>query len=179
MIDFTAAENALHAWVTTATGLGAQQVVWPGGPRPVGAYVALRITGMTAIGRDSAVAERAATPTPGAELTMRITGARSARFGLQAFGAAGKSLLDRVVAAAARPTVRQALRVAGVGLGPIGAINVLDGDRDGLFEERAVLDIVIHVGSADSEAATYIQHVEIAENTGQGDRTSTVTGPPV
>jgi len=53
-IPWTTVEDAIQAWIVAGSGLAADHVIWSdqGGPRPVGQYVAMRVSILANRGRD-------------------------------------------------------------------------------------------------------------------------------
>lgn len=168
-MNWTTIENAIHAWIVNGAQLPPEKVIWAAqrGPVPADPFVLLRLADLRAIGRDGVDTANNPTPTPGNELVVTVRGSRALRLSVQTFG--GTSLgdtsdlarLQRVLMAATLPTVRDALGAAGVGLGPIGGVTVIDGDRNGMFEPRAAVDVEIYVASELAATGTFIEHLEV------------------
>ena len=173
MTDPTTIENAIHAWISAGSGLSPKQVIWAGqgGPAPSGPYISLRLTDLGQVGQDWIDVEPAADPEPGAEVEYKLRGVRTRTLTIQVFGgsplgsSSNAAVLSRALTARALPSIESALRAGGVGIGPIGAITVIDRTRSGLFEARAVVDVTIHLVSELSETGTTIESVETTNET--------------
>lgn len=159
---WSAAENAIHAWVATSSQLPPSSVIWAAqrGPIPATQYILLRLVDARTIGRDWTDYPSATDP------NVLVRGVRTLRLSMQAFNGpplgsnSNMAVLDRVILLAANSDL---LRDAGVGLGRIGTINVIDGDRSGLLEPRAAVDVDIHVTCEAIGAGTTIEHVELLD----------------
>lgn len=166
-MDFGAIENAIHAWVVAGSGLLAANVIWAGqgGPEPTGRYISIRLPGLRRIGSDWKEYSG------GLANVVTSRGVRTMTLSLQTFNGAplgnnsNLATLERVISAAAD---RELLAAGGVGLGSVGAITVIDGDRSSLLDPRAVVDVVIHLASETLGTGTTIEHVEATNQiTGQ------------
>jgi hypothetical protein len=122
--------------------------------------------------------DTATTTHAGAEIISRARGTRTATVSIQAFPAAGvvggatsaRALLELVRAHAALPTRREALRVAGIGLAPLGAVSSIDGViGSALFEPRATLEATLHLASEVTETGTYIESALLQRVDEDGD----------
>jgi hypothetical protein len=181
-MNWTAIENALHAWAVAGSGYAAQKVIWSmqEGPRPTGPYIALRLATIDGIGQDWTDYENIDEPEEGAELRVYARGMREATLTFQAFaGVDGVStgaamplaVLNAVTSAAKLPSVRSALQAAGVGIGEINAAQALEGSLgQAVLEPRAVMEARLFLASEIQETATYIQHVRL-ENISTGAST--------
>lgn len=187
MIDPVAIENAIHAWIAAGTQLAAAQVIWAAqrGPTPVGVYVSLRLAELRRVGLDWIDQVEVEDPEPGEELEFHVRGPRTLNLSIQLFNAPGvgagngTALLERALTARALPSIAAALRAGGVGIGEVGAVIPIDGDRDGLFESRASVDVAIHVAADLVELGTYIERVEITSEVIESVETVTwVPDPP-
>ncbi len=158
-MDFDAIENAIHAWVVASSGLLAANVIWAGqgGPEPTGRYIAIRLPGLRRLGSDWK--EYAG----GVANVVTQRGVRTMTLSLQAFNGpplgnnSNLATLERVISA----SDLDLLAAGGVGLGPVGAITVIDGDRSSLLDPRAVVDVTIHLASERTGTGTTIEHVEV------------------
>lgn len=181
-IPWTTIEDALHAWVHAASGLAADRVIWvdQGGPRPVGTYIAMRLTSLRQVSDDWTVTEEADDPQPGAELARHARGHRVVTLGLQCFAdatAAAKVLADVI---AAIPLHADALDVAGIGVGPIGTMARVDqGGAGRLLDSRAAIDVDLHLASEVSDTITNIEHVQVTlDEPTVGEIETWIPGPP-
>jgi hypothetical protein len=171
-VNWTAIENAIHSWVVASSQLSAANVIWAAqrGPIPTSQYILLRLADVKTVGRDWTDYES----------TVQVRGVRTLRLSMQAFNGAplgsssNMAILERVILLAANSDL---LRDGGVGLGPIGTINIIDGNRSTLLEPRAVVDIEIHVASELVGTGTTIEHVEVLDQT--SGRTIVIDRPSI
>lgn len=170
---WNAMENAIIAWIVAGSGLATSKVVWAqqSNERPAGAYISVRLRSIATFGEDWDVISDNPTPTAGAEILRTTRGMRRLTVGMQAFagvdgagtGATAPFGLLHGVAAAAESEIRQAaLDAGGVGIMSVGPVQSIDGTLGaGLFEPRAVLEVLASVTSEMVETATYIETVEV------------------
>jgi hypothetical protein len=130
----TQVENALHAWVVYATGLGASSVIWANqdGPRPDRPFAVLKIADVADVGKPwvNRSTTNAAKPNPNLVYAARtqkrfrfevdvvtnsVTGETSAR-----------ALLQLVRTRQALPYVQALLQAIPLGVSEFGPITVLD-----------------------------------------------------
>ena len=114
------------------------------------------------------VVDTAETERQGQELTVSARGMRTAVLVLQAFGAPGigegaTPILVDVVAALALH--EYALDQAGIGVGEVGPVQLIEGRRGGILEPRARVEVVIHFGSELEAFETYIARTIITVTT--------------
>lgn len=173
-MDWSTIEQGIQAWAAAGSGLPDGRVIWSlqSGDRPATPYIALRLTAVRVVGTDWNEAVDAASPTSGAEIEHRARGHRRALLEVQAHGGpahgAGSAvaLLERLQARSVLPTVRDALVDAGVGLGRFEGVTSLDGMvGDATLESRAAFEVPIFLASEVSEFGTYIEHVELENET--------------
>jgi hypothetical protein len=163
-IAWSTIEDALHAWVRTASGLAADHVIWvdQGGPRPDGTYIAMRLASLRTIGDEWITTEDAPDPQPGAELLRKVRGHRVVTLGLQCFAdatTASKVLADVIAGIALHA---ESLDIAGIGIGPISAMTRIDqGGAGGLLKSRAAVDVDLHLSSEVSDFVTFIERVHV------------------
>lgn len=185
--------KAIHDWVKNSSGLvadsaGRGPVIWSGqkAPRPNAPYIALTLLGDQPVAQDWMTVEDVAPEEaePGADLEFTMVGPRSERLRIECFAAEEvwasvrpERVLRRVIAARRLPSHAQALRAAGIGLGPVGQVNLLAIDRAQLFEPRVQVEIALHTISEISERGTWIERVEI-ESEVSGITLPTVIVPP-
>jgi hypothetical protein len=163
-IAWTTVENALHAWIVAATGLAATSVTGNGGPRPPMPYIVMQLAGPRPIGHDWRVYDDAPDPQPGAELRVRAQGHRMARLQLQCF--AGEDSGNEAVrvlsdAISALSLHVHDLDVAGIGIGDVAPIQLIEGRRGGILDPRAVCEIELHLGSEVEGRETYIERLQL------------------
>lgn len=176
-------ENAIHTWVTQASGLAADHVLWEGRhPYPSGAWILMRVDAGGTFGRPWI--SRA--PSGVDEILYKAQGLRRATLRLQLIdGAEGGeascvALLELVLRKRILPSFAQALSAGGVGVLTEGPVQWIPATRANgeIFEPRAVVDIELTHASEVSEVGPAIKHVELEGNVGFGDETTWVPDPP-
>lgn len=178
----TTAEDAIQAWVVTGSGLASDHVIWtgdgPSGPQPAGAYISMRITDddtasddwMTPRRNGSAIEYRVRSHHMA---TIELTCNAGASYGS---GRAGM-ILRRVIAASSFPSVIEAMKVGGVGIGPVSKIRLIPGVRSGLLAPKAMVTVGVHMMLDIVEAGNEIVTAVLQTQTDVGMQTGTVTKP--
>jgi hypothetical protein len=162
-VDWTARENAIHVWVSQATGLAADRVLWAGRhPVPNETWAQLTVDGIERFGRDWL--QRTV---EGDNVRYNARGLRSVTLQIQVFEGeelgetSCVALLEQVISALMLPSVAAALSTAGVGVGAHTPVRYVPGRRNTAFEPRAVLEFTLNFPSDLSEVGPRIKHVEI------------------
>lgn len=158
-------ENALHAWVSTASGV---PVVWAEqtGARPqTGAFATLKLSALTQVGAvDPVVTNYDAGRPAGEEIELQVQSLREFKLSVQffsSFNTTDTSAFARADAAQRAlylPSVRETLAAAGLSAfdpGAIQTVTVLIGTR---FESRALFEVRFYVMLTLSEFTTWIEH---------------------
>lgn len=185
-IAWTTIDNALIAWVMVASGLDANHVIFAdrGGPRPSAPYIEISIPSIGGAGcQDWRVYDNAPNPVAGAELRVRARGMRMATIALQCFavdggGDAATRMLSDVISAL--PLNEYALDLAGLGIGDIRPVQLVQGRRGSILEPRAVAELDVHLASELESRETYIERIQIAihETTTNTNVTKWIPTPP-
>lgn len=175
-----AIEDALHAWVMTATGLAGDHVIWLNQdvPRPLDPYCTLKMESQDLDGAFDQIEDFTDLTRPaGQEVELRVTGWRELFVQVEAFShtvsgdGTAKDMLDNVQTKLAFPSIRQLLNVAGLGpafdRGTIRNVPQLLGTSR--FESRAIVTIGFWYALVMSDYTTYIETVN-----GTGDLQGTV-----
>jgi hypothetical protein len=165
----TVSQLAIHSWVATASGLPQDRVVWGGqnGPRPPTPFIEMRCAALLSGGIDWVDTRDAENPEPGLELEYLVRGSRTAELQLTCFGDAvgdqsSTAILDRVIAGAQLPSVKQALLAGRVGVGdsePVTWLGRVINFSD--FEPRAIVRVTLHLASEISELGTFVETTEL------------------
>lgn len=170
----TDVENAIHAYVVAASGLPAGRVRWRDGsaPRPAAPYIDIGLMSVRSNGSDWRVIADAASPAPGADITITDTGPREMVLTLTCFdgdetgAASAAGILEDVKSKQRLPVIHAALKVAGVAVTYRGPVTYVPGIRGtARFEPRATLELRCAVQNQVSENTTYIATVEVTNET--------------
>jgi hypothetical protein len=165
-------ENALHAWVVSASGLAAGKVLWAfqnigQRERP---YVTLRILGLERVGHDALVQSYDADAAAGQEVTLAVDGRRTLVVSVQAYSAGvvgagtAREIVAKVQTALSLPSVQTTLRAAGLAVLNEGRITDVPELVETRWESRASLDVRFHCIDSASEKTGYIASVQIEED---------------
>lgn len=167
-MSYAAIENALRAWVKTATGFADGKVIWSAqnGPRPDGPFVALTLGAPVALGQDEITHNFDAGRPDGSKIEHVVRGVRELSLEVAVFDAdvvgdaSAIALVSKLQTALRLPSVRDALNAAG--LSPISTATqnlaaVLGND----FEGRANLDVRFYAPVSASELGTYIETAQV------------------
>ncbi len=181
-------ENAIHAWVTQASGLAEDHVLWEGRhPYPSGPWILMRVRASGTFGRPWLSREASGVD----EIEYKAQGLDQATLQLQLIDGdeggetACVALLKTVLRKRILPSFALALSAGGIGFLREGSVQWAAGSTAGgeIFEPRAVVDIELTLASEVSEVGPAIKHVEVeAEVTHAGvivaTETTWVPDPP-
>jgi hypothetical protein len=145
-----------------------------------GIFITLTTTGIGA----NTLASTSTSARAGAELTRRVRGSREATLSIQCYGsdaqgeASPMAVLEAVVQAIALPSVRYALRQAGVGAAGFSTVrNNGAMVSSTVWEPRAVVEFEFNLASEVEETGTYIERAKIGGTVDQDpERDFTVPG---
>lgn len=171
--DWGAVQDAIRAWVKTASGLADGAVIWShqDGPRPSRPFMTVRLTAITATGDDWVESLYDGDRPAGQEIEKRVTGTREITVSVQAYtgsstgSSTATALLTKVQIALALPSIRAALNDAGIGVLSRGSVTDLSAVLEDKFEGRAALEARFTTTDDISEYIGYIETVEVTETT--------------
>lgn len=154
-IGLSSLRNGLYTVIKSLAG--AMPVVWmnQNSPRPAKPYISLFLSGIQRAGEDSYSLVDALTG------NMTVTGNREFDLSVNIYGTGANALLCDLVDNIHKISVLEALRVYGIALVDVGTVNDLSEVLDSRFEERAVVDLRMRVGSSVSEVVDRIETVAI------------------
>lgn len=194
-MNWTAFENAIHAWLRAATGIAAARILWSrqgsiGASRPEGdgAWISISRTDVRGGGVDWTTHRASPAPvTAGAEITYYTQGTRTVTLSIQCYGGAAtgdgspEALLDRAKLLLQSPAWKVARKAAGFGIGDIRGPRALDGMRTPVvIEPRAILELEAHLATEVTSTGTAIDTVTSQRVTPDGTPIGDelVIGPP-
>lgn len=158
-------EDALHAWVSSASGL---PVVWAeqtGARPPESAFATLRLGPLLQVGAvDSVVHNYDVSRDPGEEIELEVQSAREFSVGVQVFTATtvgdsgARAIAQRTQSALYLPSARAALAAVGVSPFDPGQVQILNRVVGTRFESRALFEVRCYVEMTLSEFTTWIEH---------------------
>jgi hypothetical protein len=174
-INWEAVEAALFTWVQTASGLNANNVIWSDQDfePPDDDYVTLRLGDLVRVGQDGLTHIFDAGQPNGEEIEFRTKGVREFVVSVNAFtnqtggGTGARALLDKIQAALALPSKRDALNAAGVGVLDEGRVQNLSQLGAADFVGRATLEVRMMITQTASEKTGYIATAVLVDHTGE------------
>lgn len=170
MIDSAAIRSALHSWLSTATGLPCVWEKQNGLPQPSGAYCTMDLGALARVGGGVASMGYDGGRPAGQEVELSISGTREPTLRVQAFidmqagqtGDMAAALLDNAGARLRLPTVRDALRSAGLAVADVGPALNLTGLAGVRWQARATMEVRLRVVESVSERVGYIETAEVS-----------------
>ncbi len=169
MPDATTIQNAIHAWLSAATGLPCVWEKQNGLPQRPASYVSMDLGTMTGVGGDVLTHDYSAARPLGQE--VEVTAEKSGEWVLkvQAFlelqpgqtGDMAVALLSKAVARLALPSVRDSLHAAGMGVVDVGSVLNLTGLASVKWQGRATVDVRLSVIESVSERVGYFATAEV------------------
>lgn len=160
-MDVTAVENALHTWVSNATGVKVIQQ-YPNAPRPAKPYISIDVSGLEQVGQDYI---GKAEDQGGGDYQAPLGGTREVTVQLQSFAASkgqAANLLNQAANALAEPPVRDQLATdAGLAFVDRLGETAIPAELDTQWEDRYSLDLLFRVGDARTVDVGYIDTTEV------------------
>jgi hypothetical protein len=159
-------QAALSAWVIAATGLDDARVVWTGKAIGLGLpppYVTFNFQTVRQIGqpRLSTVEREAQYADPGEELESLVETSHESVVTLTAWAADPTPVLLDIQRKASLPSIRNALRAAGVGLAECRLIT----ESNGVVDGRAAMSVRLYTRETVTEYLTYVSTAEATNTT--------------
>lgn len=177
MIEWVTVRNAIHAWISDATGIPAARVIPAdqNGPRPATPFAEFT-TEVERVGQDWVDVDDAAAPVSGGEIDHKSRGTRRMVVRVRVFGgdatgsASSRALVSALIGTHILPTRQAALRAAGVGVAEFSRVTNVGGVINSTkIEPRAMLDITCFLSSEVTEAGTYIANVQVTDQISDPD----------
>lgn len=168
-MNWAALKTAISGWVATASGLGASKVMWAAStPAPAKPYIEMRVSAIQNAGLDWIEVDATDPDFPSyVALGFRKMRLQLIAFSDSDFGAvASLGLLERVKSRSILPTIHAALHAAKIGLAFPDPTTSVDGMVNfAQFEPRAILPVLLHTVSQETDAATddYPGYIESAD----------------
>jgi hypothetical protein len=171
-LDWTAIENALHAWLAASTGLAAANVIWSNqsNPQPARPYVTMKMLDLGHVGRDALTHAYDPTAVPRAELTTTVDGRRELTIAVQVFSASttgaatARALLTKAQTALSLPGVQSVLSAAGLAILNEGRITDLTELLETRWQSRASVDVQFNCVDSAQETTGFIESVDLVDD---------------
>lgn len=181
-MDWTAIEDALHAWVVSATGYPANRVLWRdrSANAPTADHITLHLDGPLVLGTDEQLDKTDLLQPPGQEIELSVEGDREWSLQVECYTSAtttssdAKSILSTLQTVGQLPFRRSILSAQGITLFDLGTVQYAPAIREVAFQGRAILVMRFYSRDVASEKTGYIAQVEITD-TGAGN---TFLAPP-
>jgi hypothetical protein len=163
-------ENAIHEWITQATELPAEQVMWSRqkAPQPTRPYVDMVINRSRSPGTDWLSIDDNPGGDAGEEIKYQQRGSRILTLSLRCFGTdpTGTSepleILEKIRDSHLLPSTHDALATVGVGVGAMSDVTALEMIiQSTIIEPRAMMTIELHVARERTSLGTFIETVEV------------------
>lgn len=181
-MNWTALENALHAWVVSATGYPAARVLWrdQGANALTADHITLHLSGPIVLGTDEEYDKTDLFQPPGQEVEMIVQGDREWSLQVECYtgqtttSSDAKSILSTLQTVGQLPLRRAILSAEGITIFDLGSVQYAPAIREAGFQGRAIVVMRFYSRDAASEKTGYIAQVEITD-TGAG---KTFIAPP-
>lgn len=166
--NWGAAEDAIRQWLMIGSGYPDQRVVHldDNANRPALDYIGFALAALRPIGQDDLVWTYDAAQPNGSQIKAEVSGERETTCEIQGFSkqrsgdTSSRAVLSRVQTAVGLPTVRAALKAAGVVVFDHGEIGYVPRLLNGEFEGRAILTVRLYCTEDVFERTTWIETVE-------------------
>lgn len=170
-MNWTTLENALHAWVVSATGYPANRVLWrdQNANAKVADHITLHLSGPIVLGTDELKSTTDLLQPPGQEVTLAVSGDREWSLQVECFtgqvttSSDAKSILSTLQTVGQLPSKLALLDAQGISLFDLGSVQYAPEIREVAFQGRALLLMRFYSRDVASEKTGYIAEVEITD----------------
>ena len=170
-MDWTALEDALHAWVVSATGYASNRVLWrdQDANAKVADRITLHISGPIVLGTDERVSTTDLLEPAGQEITLSVRGDREWSLQVECYTGAttttsdAKSILTNLQTVGQLPSKLALLDVQGITVFDHGSVQYTPEIREVAYQGRALLLMRFYSRDVASEKTGYIAEVEITD----------------
>ena len=170
-MDWTALEDALHAWVVASTGYASNRVLWrdQDANAKVADRITLHISGPIVLGTDERVSATDLLEPAGQEITLSVRGDREWSLQVECYTGAttttsdAKSILSKLQTVGQLPSKLALLDAQGISLFDLGSVQYTPEIREVAYQGRALLLMRFYSRDVASEKTGYIAEVEITD----------------
>ena len=170
-MDWTAMEDALHAWVVASTGYPANRVLWrdQDANAKVADRITLHISGPIVLGTDEQASSTDLLQPAGQEITLSVRGDREWSLQVECFTGAttttsdAKSILTNLQTVGQLPSKLALLDAQGITVFDHGSVQYTPEIREVAYQGRALLLMRFYSRDVASEKTGYIAEVEITD----------------
>lgn len=170
-MDWTAIENALHAWVVSSTGYASNRVLWRDQDANAKAadHITLHLSGPIVLGTDEVKSTTDLLQPPGQEVTLSVRGDREWSLQVECFtgqvttSSDAKSILSALQTVGQLPSKLAILDAQGITLFDLGNIQYTPDIQEVGYQGRALVLMRLYSRDEASERTGYIAEVEITD----------------
>ena len=170
-MDWTAIEDALHAWVVDSTGYPANRVLWrdQNANAKVADRITLHISGPIVLGTDERVSATDLLEPAGQEITLSVRGDREWSLQVECFtgqvttSSDAKSILSTLQTVGQLPSKLALLDAQGITLFDLGNVQYTPDINEVGYQGRALVLMRLYSRDVASEKTGYIAEVEITD----------------
>ena len=170
-MDWTAIEDALHAWVVSATGYAAARVLWrdQNANAKIADHITLHLSGPIVLGTDELRSSTDLLQPAGPEVTLSVRGDREWSLQVECFtgqvttSSDAKSILSALQTVGQLPSKLAILDAQGITLFDLGNIQYTPDINEVGYQGRALVLMRLYSRDVASEKTGYIAEVEITD----------------
>ncbi len=171
-MNWTAIEDALHAWVVASTGYLATRVLWRDQNTinaPLADHITLHLNGPLVLGTDEQLDRTDLLQPPGQEIILSVQGDREWSLEVQCYtgqtttSADAKGILSTLQTVGQLPSKRALLTAQGISLFDLGSVQYTPEIREVAYQGRALLLMRFYSRDVATERTGYIAEVEVTD----------------
>ena len=170
-MDWTAIEDALHAWVVASTGYASNRVLWrdQNANAKVADRITLHINGPIVLGNDELASSTDLLQPAGQEITLYVRGDREWSLQVECYTGQttttsdAKSILSKLQTVGQLPSKLALLDAQGISLFDLGSVQYTPEIREVAYQGRALLLMRFYSRDVATEKTGYIAEVEVTD----------------
>lgn len=170
-MDWTAIEDALHAWVVSSTGYASNRVLWrdQDANAKVADHITLHLSGPIVLGTDELRSSTDLLQPAGQEIKQSVQGDREWSLQVECFTGAvttssdAKSILSNLQTVGQLPSKLALLDAQGISLFDLGSVQYTPEIREVAYQGRALLLMRFYSRDVATEKTGYIAEVEVTD----------------
>ena len=170
-MDWTAIEDALHAWVVASTGYASNRVLWrdQNANAKVADRITLHINGPIVLGNDELASSTDLLQPVGQEITLYVRGDREWSLQVECYTGQttttsdAKSIMSKLQTVGQLPSKLALLDAQGISLFDLGSVQYTPEIREVAYQGRALLLMRFYSRDVATEKTGYIAEVEVTD----------------
>lgn len=170
-MDWTAIEDALHAWVVSSTGYASNRVLWrdQNANSQVADRITLHINGPIVLGSDELGSSTDLLQPAGQEITLYVRGDREWSLQVECYTGQttttsdAKGILSKLQTVGQLPSKLALLDAQGISLFDLGSVQYTPEIREVAYQGRALLLMRFYSRDVATEKTGYIAAVEVTD----------------